>query len=127
MPAGSPDLLTRWGGAPPLMNGRWPQIVAAILAALAVITLAAWALGSVGPLPFALVVVGEVLFSLAVLRPVRTILAGVEAPAQDLALLAGVFARFEREAFSAPRLRQVVESFRTAGVPPSAGSCSCAA
>ena len=25
---GQPDLLTRWGGAPPLLNRRWPQIVA---------------------------------------------------------------------------------------------------
>ena len=116
---GHPELLTRWGGAPPAMNSRWPRIVAAILALLAVVTLTAWTLGDVGPLPFALVVVAEVVFSLAVLRPVRAILAGVEAPAQDLALLAGVFARFEREAFSAPRLRQIVESFRTAGVLPS--------
>jgi hypothetical protein len=116
---GQPDLLTRWGGAPPLLNRRWPQIVAVILAGLAVVTLAGWTLGDVGPLPFALVVIAEVLFSLAVLRPVRAILAGVEGPAQDLALLAGVFARFEREAFRAPRLRQVVDSFKTAGVPPS--------
>ena len=121
VPGGHPDLLTRWGGAPPLMNGalaadRSPQSSpgsrSSTLARLG-------ARRDVGPLPFALVVIGEVLFSLAVLRPVRAILAGVEAPAQDLALLAGVFARFEREAFSAPRLRQIVESFRTAGVPPS--------
>jgi hypothetical protein len=116
---GQPDLLTHWGGAPPVMNRRWPQIVAVVLAGLAVVTFAGWALGDVGPLPFALVVIAEVLFSLAVLRPVRAILAGVEAPAQDLALLAGVFGRFEREAFRAPRLRHIVDSFKTAGVPPS--------
>jgi hypothetical protein len=116
---GQPDLLARWGGAPSLMNSPWPPIVAAILAGFAVVTLTAWALGDVGPWPFALVVIAEVLFSIAVLRPVRAILAGVEAPAQDLALLAGVFARFEREAFSAPRLRQIAESFKTAGVLPS--------
>jgi hypothetical protein len=116
---GQPDLLTRWGGAPPVMNRRWPQIVAVMLAGLAVVTFAGWALGDVGPLPFALVVIAEVLFSLTVLRPVRAILAGVEAPAQDLALLAGVFGRFEREAFRAPRLRHIVDSFKTAGVPPS--------
>jgi hypothetical protein len=116
---GHPELLTRWGEAPPVMDARWPQVVAAILAACAAVTLLAWALWDAGPLPFALVVVAEVIFSVAVLRPVRAILAGVEGPARDLALLADVFARFERESFSAPRLRQVVDSFRTAGVLPS--------
>ena len=75
--------------------------------------------GDAGPLPFALVVVAEILYSLAVLRPVRAILAGVEAPARDLALVVGVFARFEREAFQAPKLRALVEGLKTAGVPPS--------
>jgi hypothetical protein len=116
---GHPDLLTRWGQAPPLMQGRWPQVVAALLAGFAVVTLLAWTFGDVGPMPFALVAIAEIGFSLAVLRPVRAILAGVEAPARDLALLAGVFARFERETFNAPRLRQIVETFNTAGAPPS--------
>jgi hypothetical protein len=116
---GHPDLLTRWGEAPPLIQTRWPQLVAALLAAFAVVTLLAWTFGDVGPMPFALVVIAEIGFSLAVLRPVRAILASVEAPAQDLALLAGVFARFERETFNAPRLRQIVETFNTAGAPPS--------
>ena len=91
----------------------------ALLAALATVTFVGWAFGDAGPVPFALVVLAEVLFSLAVLRPVRAILSGVEAPARDLALVAGVFARFEREAFHAPRLRALVEGFKTAGVPPS--------
>jgi len=116
---GHPDLLTRWGGAPPLVEARWPPVVAAILAGCATMTLTAWALGEGGPLPFALVVVAEVLFSLAVLRPVRTILASVEAPARDLALLTAVFARFEREAFRAERLRHIVDRFKTAGLMPS--------
>jgi len=101
------------------MQARWPQVTAAILAGCAVVTLLAWTFGDVGPLPFALVVIAEIGFSLALLRPVRAILAGVEAPARDLALLAGVFARFERETFKAPRLRHIVERFNTAGAPPS--------
>jgi hypothetical protein len=116
---GHPDLLTRWGAAPPIMEARWPPVVAALLAALATVTFVGWAFGDAGPVPFALVVLAEVLFSLAVLRPVRAILSGVEAPARDLALVAGVFARFESEAFQAPRLRALVEGFKTAGVPPS--------
>ena len=116
---GHPDLLTRWGAAPPVLKARWPPVAAAALAALAASTLIGWAVGDAGPLPFALVVVAEILYSLAVLRPVRAILAGVEAPARDLALVAGVFARFEREAFQAPKLRALVEGLKTAGVPPS--------
>ena len=94
---GHPDLLTQWGAAPPLMKARWPPVAAAVLATLAAATLVGWVFGDAGPLPFALVVLAEVLFSLAVLRPIRAILAGVEEPARDLALVAGVFARFERE------------------------------
>ena len=83
-------------------------------------TLAAWALGEGGPLPFALVVVAEVLFSLAVLRPVRTILAGVEAPGAGSRAARRRFARFEREAFSAPTAAAHASiGFRTAGVLPS--------
>jgi hypothetical protein len=116
---GHPDLLTRWGNAPPVLEARWPPVVALILSGCAVAALAAWTLGEAGPLPFALIVVAEVVFSVAVLRPVRAILAGVEAPAADLALLAGVFARFERETFSATRLRHLLDGFKTAGAPPS--------
>ena len=116
---GHPALLTQWGAAPPVMAARWPPVTAAFLAALAVVTLVAWAFGDAGPLPFAVVVLLEVVFSVAVLRPVRAILAGVEAPARDLALVSGVFARFEREPFQAPRLRALVDGFKTAGVPPS--------
>ena len=116
---GHPDLLTRWGEAPPLIKSRWPPIAAAALAALAVAALLAWAIGESGPMPFALVVVAEVVFSIVMLRPVRAILASVEAPARDLALLTDVLARFESETFSAPRLRLILEEFKSAGLPPS--------
>jgi hypothetical protein len=116
---GRPDLLRRWGDSSPIVNTAWPWSIAAVLASLAVLSGIAWALGFAGPLSFSMVVAAEVLYSIAVLRPVRTILAGVEEPAHDLALLAAVFARFERQTFTSSRLRQLRERFTTAGMPPS--------
>jgi hypothetical protein len=99
-----PDLLTGWGQAPPLVTAAWPAIAAAVLAALALASLAGWAMGVSGPVPFAAVLGVELIFSIATRQRVRAVLAGVEPPAHDLALLSAVLARFERETFSSAKL-----------------------
>ena len=117
---GHPDLLVRWGEGEPSVTSAWPQIAAAALASLAVATLVLWASGRTTAWPFVAVGVAELAYSLLVRRRVGRILAGVEEPARDLALLAGVFARFERETFTSSRLRQLRDIFEMEGEPPSA-------
>jgi hypothetical protein len=95
------------------------EVVAAALSALALASLAAWAFGPAGPLPFALVLVAELAFSLATRGKVHEILGRVEPPAHDLGLLAAVLARFEREAFSSGRLQALRASLAASGQLPS--------
>jgi len=114
-----PDLLVQWGAAPRIVTSRWPQVIAAALAILALITLGTWAADWTGPLPFLLVALGELLCGLALRRRVRAILSSVEGPAHDLGLLAQVFERFETETFTTPRLRDLTDALETAGHPPS--------
>jgi hypothetical protein len=117
---GHPELLVRWGEGAPSVTSAWPQVTAAVLALLAVITLVLWVSGRAGAWPFVVVGLLQLAYSLAVRRRVRRILAAVEEPARDLALLAGVFARFERETFTSARLRQLRDTFDIEGAPPSA-------
>ena len=116
---GHPELLVRWGEGAPIVTSAWPQVIAALLALLAVITLVLWVSGRTGAWPFVVVGLLQLAYSLAVRRRVRRILAAVEEPARDLALLAGVFARFERETFTSTRLRQLRDNFDIEGAPPS--------
>jgi MutS domain V len=116
---GHPELLVRWGAQGPVVTSGWPQIIAAVLAGLAVVTLALWGSGRADAWPFVVVGLAELVFSLLVRRRVRQILAAVEEPARDLALLAGVFERFERETFASPRLQSLRQAFGTGGQPPS--------
>jgi len=114
-----PSLLTAWGQAPPLITAAWPAVVAAVLSVLALAALAAWAFGTAGPLPFALVLVAELAFSLATRRTVHEILGRVEEPAHDLALLSAVLARFERETFASARLVALRATLAASGQLPS--------
>jgi hypothetical protein len=114
-----PDLLVKWGAAPRLVTSRWPQVIAAALAILALVTLGTWAADWTGPLPFLLVAIGELICGFAMRGKVRAILASVEDPARDLGLLAQVFERFETESFTTPRLRALTNALVTAGHPPS--------
>lgn len=114
-----PELLMRWGSAPIIVTSRWPQVIAASLALLALATLAAWAAGWTGPLPFLLVAVAELVCALVLRKKVRAILSAVEDPAHDLGLLAQVFERFEAEPFTSPRLQAIAAALDTGGHPPS--------
>jgi hypothetical protein len=114
-----PDLLVRWGAAPPIVTSPWPQVIAATLAILALAALAAWGADWTGPLPFLLVAAGELICAFVMRRKVRAILSSVEDPAHDLGLLAQVFERFEAESFTTPRLQALTAALETAGHPPS--------
>jgi hypothetical protein len=112
-------VLTRWGAAPPVMTTRWPAIVAALLGGAGLVTAAGWASGLTGGLPFALVLIAEVTYSVLLRSRVNAIIRTIDGPAHDLALLSEVLERFERETFSAPRLLEIRAAMETGGHPPS--------
>jgi hypothetical protein len=114
-----PDLLSRWSRDTPLVTSPWPRPTALVLAAVAAVTGIAWAAGVAGPGPFTIAVLLEIGFALAMRSRVRRILRDVEEPARDLALLAGVLARFEQETFTSPKLQAIRQRLDTGGLAPS--------
>ncbi|HUI28125.1 MAG TPA: DNA mismatch repair protein MutS [Candidatus Kryptonia bacterium] len=114
----NPDALSAWGEQPQLLHSRTLRGVAALLAILAVLTLVGWGFG-LGPRPFAGVAMCGAAIGLLLRSRVRRVIREVERPARDLALLAQLLGRVERERFSAPRLVGLRAALDTEGVPPS--------
>jgi hypothetical protein len=100
--------VARWGAEPPALVSVWPRLLALALGVIALGTLAGWGLEGWPPLSiFVLAVLGELLFAWRMMGRVGTVLKTVEGRARDLALLASVLARLEREDFQSPRLREL--------------------
>jgi hypothetical protein len=113
-------LLLRWAEAPPGPTGALLRAGAIALPAATLLSFASWATMLTNGLPFLVAVAAQLTFA-ARLRPrvLRTV-GAAQHPAQDLALLAAMLARFERESFSAPRLVELRAALEIAGEPPSA-------
>jgi hypothetical protein len=113
-----PGPLARWAEKPLVFDSRGLRIAAAVLAALMVGALAAWAVFGI-PEFFLLIAGVETALSLRLRGRVQRVVDGVGEPAYGLALLAEMLARFEREPFSTPRLAALRKAFETEGTPPS--------
>jgi len=129
-----PEALASWGEAPPLLSGRGLHIVAWCLTALGIAGAAAGlglllAVTTVVPAaPGRVVVLRDVfLAALAVngcfyyryRATIGAVVAAVDPAAHELALLAEVLVRLERERFRSPLLVSLRASLATEGVAPS--------
>jgi hypothetical protein len=114
-----PAALSAWSTAPPAPLPRLARPISRVLAALDVVAAGAWALGA-GPKPLivALAVAGA--WALTVRTRVERTLRAAERPGRDLALLAAVLARLERERFAAPLLVGLRRKLETDGLSASA-------
>jgi hypothetical protein len=111
--------LAEWGQAKPVLTSLWLRLAAIPLAAANVAAIVAY---FVYGLPLVILLPPFLLGGTyaMILRPrVRKVLESVEKRAHDLALLAGVLERVEKEGFSSPRLRQLHADLLAAGRPPS--------
>ena len=115
----SPDALVAWGKSPRVLGSRRMRLAASLLASATVITLILWSAWGISRDVFFLTALAEALFTLHVRKKVRQVVAGVERPGQDLALLSGILARLEREPVSAPRLVELSRALVTEGLPAS--------
>jgi hypothetical protein len=115
-----PDGLAAWGAASPVLDWGWPRAAAVALSLLAVAALAGWAIGLTGrPVAVAALML-EMVFALRLRPRVLRVVQTVDRKARDLALLAQVVARLEREPFTAERLRRLRAALDTTGEPASA-------
>jgi hypothetical protein len=113
-----PDELSAWGSAPPILHARAERWTAGAASAMSVMALSAWGLGASGA--FALAALAVQLAVAMRLRPrVTRVIADVETPGKDLALLSQVLERLERERFVSPRLAALRSALDADGGPPS--------
>jgi hypothetical protein len=110
--------LAAWGEQPPLVEG-WLLPASLALAAVAIASVVAWALG-LGPAPLLAVLLGEWGFTRTLREPVTRVLAGVERPAAELRVLSLLLARLEREGFEDARLASLQSALGAAGGAASA-------
>ncbi len=115
------DALARFGDAPSKLAPRDPRRwMAAVLALLAMGSLAAALTTELGFAPFALVVALELLLALPLRGRVHAVLAELAAPAEKLAMLHELLARLERERPEAELLRALQARLHSQGRTPSA-------
>jgi len=116
----SPEALVRWGSAAAgNAPSPIPRALAPLLAALSVAALAAWIFLGAGPIPLLGTLIVQGLFAMTQRARVREVLAAVDGPTRDLALLRGLLSRLEAEPVSTPRMQELEAALRTEGLPPS--------
>jgi MutS-like protein len=110
--------LAAWGEAPPSRALRAPRLTAAALCALTIAAGVVWAVLGVRVFFFVMIAV-EAVFTVRWRRWTAWVVAAVEHPAHDLALLSAVLERLERERFHTPRLAQLRAMLDIRGRPVS--------
>jgi hypothetical protein len=114
----APDALRAWATAPRLDVPPFARGISAALAALNGIGALLWWLG-VGPKPLIVALVVAAAWALLLRARVERAVKAADRPGRDLALLAAVLERLERERFAAPHLVGLRQRLDTDGVAPS--------
>ena len=129
--------LVRWAEAPAMLKSRWPRLIAVVLGLANVATFTAWispglqrAIGAVigadtlEPLAWAhlffLALIVSGLFAALYGPTVRRVLHAADLPQRELALLASMFARVERERFESGAMAGLATALATGRETPSA-------
>jgi hypothetical protein len=108
-----PEVLTDWGGAPPLFSAsqrRWVPIAGIALPILAGVGVAAWALGF-GPWLLAAVALIEGAIHKAIGDTLGRVAGPADRRGHELGVLAEIFARIETTTFEDPKLRALQQAF----------------
>jgi hypothetical protein len=118
-----------WGAQPPQLVPRWPRWPILALGLASVFAFMGWLFSFFGAggrffqqwgsLPFAVVLVCQLIIAFPLLRKVHRVLASVEKRGRDLAMLASVLERLERATFQAPLLAQLHRDLGDDGLRPS--------
>jgi hypothetical protein len=114
-----PQALAAWGLAPRLLPWRSTRAAALVLGAVSAAALTLWGAGMVSGAVPAAAFVANVALAWPLQARVRRVTHDVTAAGDELAILAHLLARLERESFTSPRLAALRGSLDTAGRPPS--------
>lgn len=111
--------LDAWGAAPPVVFAPYLRLLAFVLALAGVAFILAFFAHAVPLWPFIAVLGCNFLFMFAVRKRVTHVIAAIDTPGQDLAVLALILKRLEQESFATPRLKQLRASLEIKGLPAS--------
>ncbi len=113
-----PAELAAWGEMPHLLESRRARAIAFVIPCLVAGSAVLWAVRGWRD-PFFAMLAAVAIFIARYRREVARVVEAVEQPAHDLALLAKVLARLERERFTSVRLVALRAALDIAGLPPS--------
>ena len=115
-----PDRFIGWSESPQVLDNRWVQVAAPILASCAFLAVGlAWFGGiDTALLPLYGVLIPAGLVGLFYRKRVLGVVAAAEEHEHDLELLSQILHRLEREEFQAPRLVELLSDIDAAGIPP---------
>ncbi len=102
-----PDALAAWGAAPAGLPGPGARVAALLLSGAALASLLAWAFLEAPLTPFLVALVAEMAVARAWRNRVHGVTATIDRAAAELAVLATVLSRFEREPAESPRLAEL--------------------
>ena len=105
-----PEAAARWGQAPPVQFPGGARILAPLLASAVVVTFGLYMGGLSTRMPFMIALLVELAYGFFLGSRTLRVTGAVDAPARDLALLAKLLARMEREPLEAPLLRRMQAS-----------------
>ncbi len=111
--------LPRWGAARPILDVPWARTLAASLAVLTVATFVGMVFFGLTWRMFVIALAFDAIFGVFFRSRVLRVVNEVDEPARDLALLAQVLSRIERERFLCPKLVALRQALDTKGAPPS--------
>jgi hypothetical protein len=109
-----------WGERPAVRFFAGARWMAFALAFAAMVTIMLFLAQVFGARPLLLVLLAELIFSLAVRDGVRAAQSSVSTPARELKLLGQLLERLEKESFTAPYLTQLTHTLDTKGLTASA-------
>ena len=116
----NPVELQRWGETEPLFRGIGTRAGAALLSALGSLAVIGWAFLDTGILPLLLIIGVEATFAGLLTSRVRRVLETVDERSQELAHLAAMIDRLERESLDSSIARRLRDTLATSGQPASA-------
>ncbi len=96
--------LGAWGAQPAILGGRWPRVVAGVLAVANSAAVLAGFIADASPAWIALSIAASVSFSMVWRKRVHQVIASVNAPSRHLRLLADILGLIEAEDVSSPLL-----------------------
>ncbi len=111
--------LPKWGEAPPILDSPRLRLLAALIAAVVLVCATAAFAGWLPPLPLLISLAAVGVFGILHRQRVLEVIAAVEQPAHDLAILAKVLHRLERQRFECRRLASLQRALDIEGLPPS--------